>query len=109
MTGLASCRGATLFQPAIFYATHGYPVAEMIHAYWEGAAPGLMQYPESRRVFLPGDKAPAIGQMFRNPDVAGALTILAKEGETAFYKGSDCTGDPEDLDCAGRDHDRGRS
>jgi len=79
---------SALFQPAIFYATQGYPVAEMIHAYWEGAAPGLMQYPESRRVFLPGDKAPAIGQMFRNPDVAGALTILAKEGETAFYKGT---------------------
>jgi gamma-glutamyltranspeptidase / glutathione hydrolase len=77
-----------LFQPAIFYATHGYPVAEMIHAYWEGAAPGLMEYPESRRVFLPGDKTPAIGQIFRNPDVAGALTTLAKEGETAFYKGT---------------------
>ena len=32
-------RWSELFQPAIFYATHGYPVAEMIHAYWEGWRP----------------------------------------------------------------------
>jgi gamma-glutamyltranspeptidase / glutathione hydrolase len=76
-----------LFQPAIFYAEHGYAVPEMAHAYWQGSVTGLMQYPESRRVYLPGDKAPAIGQVFRNPDLAGALTLIAKEGETAFYKG----------------------
>jgi gamma-glutamyltranspeptidase / glutathione hydrolase len=76
-----------LLQPAIFYAEHGYAVPEAIHASWEGATPALMQYPESRRVYLPGGKAPAIGQIFRNPDLAGTLTILAKEGEAAFYKG----------------------
>jgi gamma-glutamyltranspeptidase / glutathione hydrolase len=76
-----------LFQPAIFYAAHGYAVPEVVHAYWQGAAPELMPYPESRRVFLPGDQVPAIGQVFRNPDLAGALTILAREGEAAFYKG----------------------
>ncbi len=49
--------------------------------------PTLMQYPESRRVYLPGDKAPVIGQVFRNPDLAQALTLIAKDGESAFYKG----------------------
>jgi gamma-glutamyltranspeptidase/glutathione hydrolase len=76
-----------LFQPAIFYAAHGYAVPEVIRAYWEEPVPALMQYPESRRVFLPGDKAPAIGQIFRNPDLAGALTLIAQKGEAAFYKG----------------------
>jgi gamma-glutamyltranspeptidase / glutathione hydrolase len=76
-----------LFQPAIFYAGHGYAVPEVLQAYWQEAAPGLRQYPESRRVFLPGNKEPAIGQIFRNPDLAGALTLIAKEGEAAFYKG----------------------
>ena len=76
-----------LFQPAIFYAQHGYAVPEMAHAYWEDSVPGLMQNPESRRVYLPGDKAPAIGQVFRNPDLAGALTLIANQGEAAFYKG----------------------
>jgi gamma-glutamyltranspeptidase/glutathione hydrolase len=76
-----------LFQPAIFYAKNGYAVPEALQEYWQDAAPGLMQYPESRRVFLPEGKAPALGQVFRNPDLAGALTLIAKEGETVFYKG----------------------
>jgi gamma-glutamyltranspeptidase/glutathione hydrolase len=76
-----------LFQPAIFYAQHGYAVPEALQEYWQEAVPGLMQYPESRRVFLPDGKAPALGQIFRNPDLAGALTLIAKDGEKAFYKG----------------------
>jgi gamma-glutamyltranspeptidase / glutathione hydrolase len=77
-----------LFQPAIFYAEHGYPVPEIIHDYWKPTQAALMQNPESRRVFLPGDKVPEIGQVFRNPDIAQALTRIANEGESAFYKGS---------------------
>src|SRR3984957_19216918 len=76
-----------LFQPAIFYAGHGYAVPEVISAYWEGAAPDLARYPESRRVYLPDGKAPATGQLFRNPDLAHALTIIAEQGEAGFYKG----------------------
>ena len=77
-----------LFQPAIFYAEHGYPVPEIIHDYWADAAEGLKENPESRRVFLPGDKVPAIGEVVRNPDLAHALTLVADEGESAFYKGT---------------------
>src|SRR5580704_3067198 len=76
-----------LFQPAIFYAGHGYAVPEVISAYWEGAAPDLAPYPESRRVYLPDGKAPATGQLFRNPDLAHALTIIAEQGEAGYYKG----------------------
>ena len=77
-----------LFQPAIFYAKNGYPVPEVVHDYWKATLPALMQNPESRRVFLPGDKVPETGQVFRNPDVAAALTLIANEGESAFYKGA---------------------
>jgi gamma-glutamyltranspeptidase/glutathione hydrolase len=77
-----------LFQPAIFFADHGYPVPEMIHEYWQGSQPDLMKNPESRRVFLPGGKVPETGQIFRNPDIAHALTLIASEGESAFYKGA---------------------
>ena len=77
-----------LFQPAIFYADHGYPVPEMIHDYWKAAQPDLMQNSESQRAFLPGGTAPETGQIFRNPDIAQALTRIAKEGEAAFYKGA---------------------
>ncbi|HTY84018.1 MAG TPA: gamma-glutamyltransferase [Silvibacterium sp.] len=76
-----------LFQPAIFYAQHGFPVAEIIHAWWDGSHDGLLTNPESTRVFLPGGKAPDTGEIFRNPDVAHAMTLVADQGESAFYKG----------------------
>jgi gamma-glutamyltranspeptidase / glutathione hydrolase len=77
-----------LFQPAIFYAENGFPVAEIIRDWWEGDRDGLLTNPESSRVFLPGGKVPETGQLFRNPDVAHALTLVANEGEVAFYKGT---------------------
>lgn len=76
-----------LFQPAIFYADHGLPVAEIIHDYWKGAESSLESNPESRRVFLPDGKVPEFGQVFKNPDVARALSLVANQGESAFYKG----------------------
>jgi gamma-glutamyltranspeptidase/glutathione hydrolase len=77
-----------LFQPAIFYADHGYPVPEMIHDYWRDSRSGLLQNPESQRVFLPGGVVPETGQIFRNADIAQTLTRIANEGESAFYKGA---------------------
>jgi gamma-glutamyltranspeptidase/glutathione hydrolase len=76
-----------LFLPAIFFAEQGYPVPEITQDYWKPKRDDLMQNAESRRVFLPGDKVPETGQLFRNPDVAHALTLVANEGESAFYKG----------------------
>ena len=77
----------TLFQPAIFYADHGFAVGEIIHAWWAGDRDGLLTNPESTRVFLPNGKPPEAGELFRNPDVAHALTLVADQGESAFYKG----------------------
>jgi gamma-glutamyltranspeptidase / glutathione hydrolase len=76
-----------LFQSAIFYAENGYPVPEIVHAYWEGAAGWIASDAESRRVFLPNGKPPAVGQIFSNPDVAKALKLVSEDGPNAFYKG----------------------
>ncbi len=76
-----------LFEPAIFYADHGFAVGEIIHAWWESDHKGLETNPESTRVFLPGGKAPETGEIFRNPDVARAMRLIADQGEAAFYKG----------------------
>jgi gamma-glutamyltranspeptidase/glutathione hydrolase len=74
-----------IFQPAIFYADQGYPVPELIHAFWEEAS--HLTDAESRRVYLPGGRAPALGAIFRNPDLAKALRAIAMEGSKAFYQG----------------------
>ena len=78
-----------LFQAAIAYAEEGFPVAEVIQGAWEGAGSvkKLQSHPESARVFLPGGKAPEIGELFRNPDLARAYRLLAEKGPEAFYKG----------------------
>jgi gamma-glutamyltranspeptidase / glutathione hydrolase len=76
-----------LFLPAIFYAEQGYPVPEVIHGYWENSVDWISKDPESRRVFLPEGKAPGLGGVFRNPDLAKALRQLAEVGPQAVYKG----------------------
>jgi gamma-glutamyltranspeptidase / glutathione hydrolase len=77
-----------LFSSAIFYAKNGYAIPELVHAYWELAVADLKTNQESIRVYLPEGKAPAIGQIFRNPDLAATLTLIADQGESAFYKGA---------------------
>ena len=77
-----------LFRFAIFYAREGYPVPELIHGYWEGSRENLQRDPESRRVYLPGGQPPAVGQIFRNPDLAQSIELIANQGPSAFYRGA---------------------
>jgi gamma-glutamyltranspeptidase/glutathione hydrolase len=74
-----------LFQPAIYYAEHGYPVTEMIAAAWKIEEPKLARDANARKVFLP---APSAGGIFRNPQLADALRALAQDGAPAFYRGA---------------------
>jgi gamma-glutamyltranspeptidase / glutathione hydrolase len=78
-----------LFDAAIVYAEQGFPVAEGINEVWahEAMVRTLKENPESSRVLLPGGKAPATGQLFRNPDLARAYRLIAEKGPEAFYKG----------------------
>ena len=76
-----------LFQSAIFYADDGYPVPEIIASYWKESADWIANDSEARRLYLPGGKPPAVGQIFQNHDLAKALRLLAANGADAFYRG----------------------
>lgn len=76
-----------LFVPAIFYAENGFAVQELISTDWKGSEPKLQQDPESRHTFLIHDQAPRMGEVFKNPEVAKALRLLADQGPQAFYSG----------------------
>jgi len=78
---------AELFAPAIFYGENGFAVQELIGMDWRDSAEKLKNDPESRRVFLVHDEAPRMGEVFKNPDVAKALRLLAAGGPQAFYTG----------------------
>jgi gamma-glutamyltranspeptidase/glutathione hydrolase len=79
----------TLFEAAIAYAEEGFPVPEIVHELWSasGTAGKLKALDETARVFLPSGEPPAMGAIFRNPDLADAYRLLAEEGRTAFYEG----------------------
>ena len=76
-----------LFQSAIAYAEQGFPVTEAIQESWAANVERLHVHPESIRVFLPGGKAPKVGDVFKNPDIARALRLIADQGPSAYYKG----------------------
>jgi gamma-glutamyltranspeptidase/glutathione hydrolase len=79
---------AELFQPAIHYAQHGFPVTEIIQDYWRESVAKLAADENARRVFLRDDEAPKVGEVFRNSELAGALELVAREGGQAFYRGA---------------------
>jgi gamma-glutamyltranspeptidase/glutathione hydrolase len=82
-----------LFTPAIFYGESGFAVQEFIGMDWGAAARAKLKVDsETRRVFLVhhgsvNDEAPQMGEVFRNPDVAKALRLLAEGGPRVFYGG----------------------
>jgi len=44
-------------------------------------------FPATARLFLPGGDAPAVGSVFRNPDLARTYSLIAKRGTRVFYRG----------------------
>jgi gamma-glutamyltranspeptidase/glutathione hydrolase len=74
--------------PAIAYAESGFPVTEVIAHYWELGGRRLKDEPNFAATYLPGGRAPATGEIFRNPDLARTYRTIAAEGRDAFYRGS---------------------
>ena len=78
---------ADLLEPAIAYARHGFPVAPVIAAHWSEQAPRFQRFREFARVFLPRGRAPAPGEIFRNPELAASLEEIAATEGGSLYTG----------------------
>jgi gamma-glutamyltranspeptidase/glutathione hydrolase len=76
-----------LFKPAVYLAKNGFPVAEWDAAYWHALKPKLEGDANARQVYLIDGETPAVGEVFRNPDYAKALALVAEKGPEAFYNG----------------------
>ena len=75
-----------LLEPAIHYAGRGFPITSILSQAIAEFAPGNPDS-EWRRVFLPGGRAPAPGELFVQPDLARTLRDLTAEGPDLFYRG----------------------
>lgn len=79
---------AQALEPAIKYAREGYAVSEIIAGQWKGVEEMLARDPVSAKTFLLDGKAPAPGDVFKNPALADSLEQIAKGGRDVFYKGA---------------------
>jgi gamma-glutamyltranspeptidase/glutathione hydrolase len=80
-----------LFGPAIAMASEGVPVPDVISYYmrramatFAEAGRGIEEVENARRTFGTG---PQRGEIFRNPDLARTLGMIAEGGRDAFYDG----------------------
>jgi len=71
---------------AIRTAQDGFPVPEWTVAYWGMEVDHLRTDETATKVYLPQDRAPKVGEIFRNPDLAWSLQQIALHGKDAFYK-----------------------
>jgi gamma-glutamyltranspeptidase/glutathione hydrolase len=78
---------SSLLAPAIYYAQNGFPVTELISHDWADEYERLAADPEAKKLYLPGGKIPAVGQMFFNPELAQTYREIALHGRDGFYNG----------------------
>ena len=76
-----------ILAPTIRYAEEGAPVPEIFSAAWAATEKKLRQDTNAVRTFLPEGRAPRLGEVFRNPDLAWSLKQIAAHGRRAFYEG----------------------
>ncbi len=80
--------------PAIHYAKVGFPVTEIVSKYWKEnweafkKNRGLInEFADAKKLYLIDGHTPYQGEVFHNPDLAHTLSMIAKNGRDAFYKG----------------------
>tara|TARA_B100001059_G_scaffold59848_2_gene55333 strand:- start:1273 stop:2982 length:1710 start_codon:yes stop_codon:yes gene_type:complete len=76
-----------LLKPTIDYAKEGFPVSQLIAYYWNRSIPLLERWPGFSEQFTIEGRAPAEGEVWKNPGLAKTLQSIADGGRDAFYKG----------------------
>jgi gamma-glutamyltranspeptidase/glutathione hydrolase len=76
-----------ILAPTIDYARNGHPVHETIQYYWALSIPAREPYPGFVEQMTINGRAPQVGELWKNPNLANTLERIAKEGRDVFYKG----------------------
>jgi gamma-glutamyltranspeptidase/glutathione hydrolase len=78
----------TVIQPAIDLAENGFEVPAALYLNLRSASKRLSKNDEANRVYLGGNgTAPAMGTVFKQPDLAETLKRIRDKGDDGFYKG----------------------
>jgi gamma-glutamyltranspeptidase/glutathione hydrolase len=73
--------------PAIQVAEDGYSVTEWIAQHFASNVDLLRDSEAAAHTYLISDRAPLLGEVVRNPDLAWSLRQIAQGGRDAFYRG----------------------
>src|ERR1017187_1527045 len=73
--------------PAIQIADDGFPVTEWIALHFAKDVDLLRNSQAAAKTFLISDRAPRLGEIMQNPDLAWSLRQIAQHGRDAFYRG----------------------
>jgi gamma-glutamyltranspeptidase/glutathione hydrolase len=78
---------ARVLAPATKLARRGFVVDKTFHQQTVDNAERFNTFSSTRKLFLRHGKAPKVGSVLRNPDLADTYSLLAKRGMAAFYGG----------------------
>ncbi|MFC6837949.1 gamma-glutamyltransferase family protein [Halomarina ordinaria] len=73
-------------EPAIRYATEGFPVSEIIAAQWAEAT-DVLRGENARAAYLTDGRAPAVGERVRLSKLGETMQRIADEGADVVYEG----------------------
>jgi gamma-glutamyltranspeptidase / glutathione hydrolase len=79
---------AEALRPATRLASQGFVVDPTFRQQTLDNEVRFEAFTSTRRLFLRGGDAPAVGSVFRNPDLAATYRLIARRGLDAFYGGS---------------------
>ena len=76
-----------LFVPALLYAEKGFPVSPIVAENWAAQVDKYTDSQDFAKAFLPNGRAPRAGEMFKFPEQAYSLSMIAASKGEAFYRG----------------------
>lgn len=78
---------STSLQPSINQAREGFPIDKHYQHQVSLRLAALQRYPESARIFLRDNQAPALETLLQQPELANTLQQVATHGFNGFYHG----------------------
>ena len=76
-----------LLAPAIKLADGGFTIDEDLAASLAENRAGLAGFPATAAQFIPGGRLPRTGELFKQPDLAHTLRLIAQHERAGFYDG----------------------
>ena len=73
--------------PAVRFARHGFETSPYLRQIIRMGEDDMRRFPDTAKVFLPGGRAPAVGDLICRPEYADTLAAISERGPDYLYHG----------------------